>query len=219
VNPADSARAIPASWIRGINLQWLSIPAGAVHHGASVGRKSCRIDKAALKRQLFVRGIAALPTFRWYSHALLPWQSPARCKRPGQKLSDLLAAGACGFCFRDWIFGDPLQLQSDVACGLKTLLRVFLQHVLTTRSNAGGVNGCSCRIGAGSFSKIALATLIWLFPSNGRRPSPFRKTPRPMRTHPSARPLPCLQFVPATCIESCQSPALRPSAARWDSGR
>ena len=37
-------------------------------------------------------------------------------------------------------------------------------------SNAAGVSGCDAEIGSGSFSRIALATLIWLLPANGLSP-------------------------------------------------
>ena len=43
------------------------------------------------------------------------------------------------------------------------------KHV-TKCSNAGGVSGWTAEIGSGSFSRIALATLIWLLPSNGLAP-------------------------------------------------
>jgi hypothetical protein len=60
----------------------------------------------------------------------------------------------------------PFQLQSGVACGLPSLFGI-LRHASPNRmiQRSGGIIGFTELIGAGSFSKIADATLSCVFPS------------------------------------------------------
>src|ERR1043166_9343338 len=70
---------------------------------------------------------------------------------------------------------------------------LLARHFLIEYSKAGGASGFTVLIGAGSFSRIAEATLSWLFPSNARRPvyisystAPNAKMSlRPSRSFPS----------------------------------
>ena len=47
---------------------------------------------------------------------------------------------------------------------------LFARHVVTMRSSAAGVTGCSVVIAGGSTCRIAAMMLAWLFPSNAFRP-------------------------------------------------
>src|ERR1700691_1264847 len=61
-------------------------------------------------------------------------------------------------------------------------------------SSAGGVRGWVAEIGAGSFSRMELATLIWLLPSNGLAPVTisYRTAPSANRSDLASASLPSI---------------------------
>src|SRR5712692_11252020 len=90
------------------------------------------------------------------------------------------------------------------------------RHVLTTCSKAGGVSGWVAEIGSRSFSRIALATLIWLLPANARLPVAIS-----YRTAPSAnRSDRASAFLPSICSGDMYwiVPITSPTPVRGDIG-
>src|ERR1700722_5262264 len=92
----------------------------------------------------------------------------------------------------------------------------FARQALTTCSKGSGVSGCAAEIGSGSFSRIALATLIWLLPSNGRLPVVISYKTAP-RANTSERPSASL---PSICSGDMywMVPMIAPAVVNGDEG-
>jgi len=96
-------------------------------------------------------------------------------------------------------FGNPFQLEQEIAGRLPAVLRIFRQATPNGAVKRRRVNGLIVLIGEGSFSRMDEATLSDSSPETRAGPSAFRRARRLKKRYRCGHRDLCLRFAPATC--------------------